>query len=107
MSEVMLIGEYQLANLQRHMAKFLFLDLRAEGLRQAQGAGHWLLANALPVSPDSALDVVRHSSIGFDHPIVILCENGSQSESLGRTLSASGYLNVFAIMGGSASLLLV
>lgn len=103
-SVVMRIGQYQLENLQKNNVTFLYFDLRAPENRDERSIKHFLLRGSQPVAPERVLEAVQASGVDANAPIVLICENGTKSVEAARVLEQNSYINVFIVLGGTASL---
>lgn len=100
MSDVSLIGPYQLENLQKNKVGFLFLDLDASRAL----AHHALLVGSEAVAVDQVLEFVKQRSLGANQPIVLICENGARCLTIAHLLEENSYINVFVVEGGKEAL---
>ena len=99
------IGLFQLENLALTPARFLYFDLRSErkDLPAPLGA---LLKRAQPLSPTGAEHMIEKTSGGDKTaPILLVCENGTDSAALARRLSQLGYEQIYVVAGGVQALL--
>jgi rhodanese-related sulfurtransferase len=103
--DVMQIGAYQLRNLIQQNIGFQLLDLR-----QTQSVLEdppWLKAAErliVRVAPSAVLEQIRGSAASASDPIVVMCEDGTQSLSAALVLQNHSYINVFVLEGGVRSL---
>lgn len=95
------IGQYQLENLLRNQVRFHFFDL-SEG--ESEAARHPLLAGAEKVTAGQVLDQLSALGATTDAGIVLICENGSKSMTVGRLLGQHSFINVFVVEGGIQAL---
>ena len=100
----MFIGQYQLENLQKNRVGFVFFDLRSEEARAREGAGNALLNGAESIAAESVLSKLLEMNSPKSTPIVLICENGSNSLGVAKRLEDNSYINVFVIEGGSQTL---
>ncbi|MGE3975744.1 MAG: MFS transporter [Bdellovibrionales bacterium] len=91
------ITSFQFRNLFGSQSSFLFLDLRApESQPQYSRTVHVTLENAL--------EVIAKRTPDKRFPILIVCEDGTVSTQLGKTLIEQQYLNIVVLEGGTRSL---
>lgn len=95
------IGRYQLDNLQKNRVMFLFLDL-SEG--QTTIVDATLLSGSQRVRAYEVLNFVKSLGVSTNHPIVLICENGSKSMAAALELEANSFINVFVVDGGTSKL---
>ncbi|MEQ1877673.1 MAG: MFS transporter, partial [Bdellovibrionia bacterium] len=91
------IGEYQLQNLMRQRIQFLFVDLRAPGDKPE-------FPKSLHSSIGSIVQDVTANVPDRNFPVVVVCENGSDSASAAEKLVQNSFLNVVVLEGGTRSL---
>lgn len=99
MNEVMKIGEFQLRNLIENSVRFLYLDLRT-----GDGREHELLAGSIKIAPKDVQMTVQQSGVAKDWPIVLICENGTDSMAAALELAQDSYINVCVVEGGVEAL---
>lgn len=104
MADVIKIGTYQLQNLIRHQAKFVYFDLRTEAERSKGPQNHPLLTGSQAMEPSQAVATVKSYGIDASYPIVLICENGSKSVAVAEELEQNSFINVFVVEGGVQSL---
>lgn len=91
------IGRYQLENLYKNNVRFTYLNLGSE-------SDHALMRGSVAVTPDAAVEKIRGMNLPNHAPIVLICENGSKSVSVAKSLGDNGYINVIVVDGGLAAL---
>lgn len=74
------------------------VDLRAE---TAFKAGH--IINALHVTPQDIAAGAARLAKYKERPLLVYCENGTQSGSAAKALRAQGFGKVFSLQGGLAA----
>lgn len=104
MADVTKIGTYQLQNLIRHQAKFIYFDLRTEAERANEPGAHPLLTGSQVVEPEAVVETVKGYGVDGSFPIVLICENGSKSVAVAEELERNSFINVFVVEGGVRSL---
>lgn len=102
MSETMTIGRFQLENLLKTGVRFLYFDLRPEGVRAVQTLD--LLYGSRAVAPESVLNDLKEKAAPSDAAILLIDEDGSQSPAVAELLEKSGFMNVYVIGGGVAAM---
>ena len=92
--EPVLIGRYQLENLQKNRVGFLFLDV------SERPSSHDLLAGRQSVQASDALAFLAAQGVKPDAPIVLICETGAISVGVAKVFEQNSFINVFVIDGG-------
>ena len=102
--DFMRIGEYQLRNLISNRTQFVYLDLRSPERIAAQAPGHFFFTGSIPARSEQVLEIMRDKGYGTSTPVVLICENGSKTVAVAKTLAQNSFLNVFVVEGGADSL---
>jgi hypothetical protein len=102
MNNVMMIGRYQLGNLQRHDARFTLVLVEDEpgNYQPPTPESQALLRGVVRLRPDEVLNHVRAMSVSNDHPIVLISEDDGKSMAAASQLDADSFINVFVYAGG-------
>lgn len=100
------IGYFQLSNLVRNKVPFTFLILNFEPtLEQAPLEFRSLLSLAVRSTTSEAVQAVSQLGLKREHPIVVLCEQGSESLQISKDLESKGFLNIYHVKGGWVNVL--
>lgn len=102
-SDILKIGRFQLENLLSAGVKFLFIDLRNETERLA--GGHALFTKAMPMTFIELKLNLAQNHVPLDAPILLLDQNGLNSEHIAQELEALSFKNVYVIRGGAVQIL--
>ena len=103
------IGHFQFDNLVKGRIPFLFINFGIDTSAVYPHVYKMHLERSLfqvadgNIATMNAQDIVANiqsQSIPSSMAIVILCEDGNKSRSLGEVLEAAGYINVFVVEGG-------
>lgn len=99
--DVMEIGWFQVENLLLHQVPFLFLDVSKEEIsasHQVDDKVARLLARAQKVLPQEIEPLLADKAQDF--PVVLVCESGQTSLTIGEKLAQQGFLNIYIVEGG-------
>lgn len=99
------IGLYQLENLLIARPTFRFLDVRLQPRSVSIPRIESILAHATVVAGSQALSHLRNTDCRADDPIVLLCEDGRLSHSVGTELESAGFRQIYVVEGGLDGLL--
>ncbi len=97
------IGRFQLENLLSAGVKFLFIDLRSEDERTS--GAHALFSKAMPMAVDELKANLSQNQVPLDAPILLLDQNGLNSDRVAQELESLSFKNVYVIRGGAAQIL--
>ena len=101
MSDAMEIGLFQLENLFSSPNTFLFIDLRAgRPLASVHLSIDRLLKKAQPIPVAQVKQFVGEQKIPHEKPIVLVCGEGKDSESVARDLIRAGFDQIYVVAGG-------
>ena len=102
-TDTLTIGRFQLENLLSAGVKFLFIDLRTESERSS--GAHALFSKAMPMAFDELKTNLSQNQVPLDAPIILLDQDGSNSNRIAQELEALSFKNVYLIRGGAAQIL--
>lgn len=104
------IGIYQIENLVLQRVPFTLLDLT----KNSNLIGpfehlnpyylNFLKAQILKTTTVDYKTTEKFQSLPKEAPIVVICDTGNESLKISHELEAEGYINVFYVTGGFASL---
>jgi rhodanese-related sulfurtransferase len=104
------IGIYQIENLILQRVPFTLLDLTAKGnvIAPFEHLNTYYLNFfknlILKTTETEYKSAEKFQALAKEAPIVIVCDSGKESMKLVSELEAEGYINVFYVNGGAASL---
>jgi rhodanese-related sulfurtransferase len=101
-SDINFVGPYHLQNLRANQVGFYFFDLGHEKRSGAQDLP--LLTGCIAVAPGALLEEIRSRGLEPNAPIILVCDRGETSVQAARELERNGFINVFVVEGGAASL---
>jgi DHA1 family tetracycline resistance protein-like MFS transporter len=93
------IGLFQLRNLIQVGAPYLFMQIGESKVAAAEELSI-LLRNREIVGAANAKAWLESKSASLQQPILLICENGSQSKKIASLLETAGYINVYLVAGG-------
>lgn len=99
------IGLYQLENLLVARPSFRFLDLRIRPQIVALTRVQAVLTHASVVRSAEIKNHLQATHAQKTDPIVLLCEDGRLSASVGDLLDGAGYQQIYIVEGGLDGLL--
>lgn len=94
----MRVGEYQFQNLIVNRVPCLILDLRIEEMDKPR------INRSHKVSVENVVDYVKQNASDFQHPILIISDDGSAAVAAAEKLSNLKYFNVVVLEGGIRAL---
>lgn len=94
------LGLYQLENLFIARPSFRFLDVRLQPRPVSVPRVQAILAHATVVPSSQVLTYLRNTKCGPDEPIVLLCEDGRLSSSVGMQLNEAGFKQIYLAENG-------
>lgn len=104
------IGIYQIENLVLQRVPFTLFDLTSDSKLIAPFEHlnpyylNFLKAQIVKTTPGEFKTNEKFMTLSKDAPIVVVCESGVESLKIAQALEAEGYINVFYVTGGVASL---
>lgn len=104
------IGIYQIENLVLQRVPFTLLDLTKDSNLVTPFEHlnpyylNFLKAQILKTSPAEYKSTGKFQALTKEAPIVVICDSGNESLKISHELEAEGYINVFYVTGGFASL---
>lgn len=104
------IGIYQIENLVLQRVPFTLLDLTKDSnlIGPFEHLNPYYLnffkAQILKATPSDYKSSERFQALTKEAPIVVICDSGNESLKVSQELEAAGYINVFYVTGGFASL---
>ncbi|MEY4617228.1 MAG: hypothetical protein RJB66_2188 [Pseudomonadota bacterium] len=100
------VGYFQLSNLVRNKVPFTLLVLNFEpNFETAPVDLRPLMAKAVKANANEILETVTSLGLKFEHPLVVLCEQGSESLLVSQMLEKKGFLNIYHVKGGWQNIL--
>ena len=93
------VGLFQLRNLLQVVTPYLFFQLEMVSAPHSEKLT--LLLKTVELLPSGDAKAALEAKNAPKHqPILLICENGSQSKKTASLLEASGYINVYRVAGG-------
>ncbi len=100
-SQLHKIGFYQFDNLVQGRIPFLFINMGEDISNWYDSVYRTHLKNyQILTTLDQAENLIEERQAPKDFPIVVLCQNGKQSENFAGYLIKNGYTNVYQVDGG-------
>lgn len=95
------IGFYQFDNLVKNRIPFMFINMGEDisGWYQSIYKIH-IERHQILTTLDQAENLLHEKQIPKDFAILLLCQNGKQSENFTDYLERNGYTNVYLVDGG-------
>lgn len=100
------LDQFQLDNLLYNRVPFKLMTLRESLTPYFSGLQlmHLKTCEVVLSSPEDILDYVSKENLTKDHALVIVGNDSAEGEMIQKKMMASGYINVFFIKDGVASL---
>jgi len=104
------IGIYQIENLVLQRVPFTLLDFTKDTslITPFEHLNTYYLNffknQILKTTPTEFKTTEKFQSLSKEAPVVIICDSGKDSLKIATELEAEGYINVFYVAGGSASM---
>jgi rhodanese-related sulfurtransferase len=99
----MQIGYFQLENLVVSKSRFLLFDLRPESV--VTEALKSILVEAVSIPPNEVANEIKKRKLTGSDPVVLLCDDGTESNRLAKSLEQQGHQNVYVLRGGMIGML--
>lgn len=101
------VGFFQLDNLIKNRIPFALVNLGVnwDGFYKEAIYQKFLEAQNLPTTTEKVILDLEQRQVGFERPIVVICQDGHSTSAVAAQLLAAGYQNVYSIVGGFQAVL--
>lgn len=102
---VISLGLFQLESLMLASAPYYLIDLRVMPMMLPSARAQACLNTAKVVSAPDLFEHLKTFELGFDYPVILVCEDGRLSASEAQKLMDQGFMQVYVVEGGTDGLL--
>lgn len=102
---VISLGLFQLESLMLAAAPYHLVDLRLSPMLLRSPRVQACMSTAHVVDPSQVAEHLKTFDLGFDYPVILVCEDGRLSMNEAQRLMDEGFMQVYVVEGGTDGLL--
>lgn len=102
---IITLGLFQLESLMLASAPYHLIDLRMAPMAVSSARVQACLNTAKVVPASDLAEHLKTYELGFDYPVILVCEDGRLSMSEAQRLIDQGFMQVYVVEGGTDGLL--